>query len=86
MFATFSPGSTSGWKRDWRFPIKPVWPGELLSAVFYALVWRGWFCVSWWSRQRLYKARGVCPTCRYKVGELSVCPECGREKREESSG
>ena len=59
---------------------KPL--GLILNPIIYALpVWLVLMGVRWAlvTRRRRRRARlGLCVGCAYELGELSVCPECGR--------
>ncbi len=61
-----------------RLPIRPVWPGFAINAIFYAaILWLlipGPFAL----RRLLRVRRGLCPKCAYPMGESSVCTECGK--------
>jgi hypothetical protein len=57
----------------------PMWPGFLVDALVYGVVWFGVL----WMAGRVRRGRrvraGLCPVCRYDLKGLSggVCPECG---------
>ncbi len=60
-----------------RYPIRPLWPGFAIDVVF-------WSALPWVSivvfrvvRKRRRIRRGLCPRCKYEVGALERCPECG---------
>lgn len=58
----------------------PLWPWAVFNWLFWsAFAWCGLMLVSFArvrrSAQRL--RRGECVRCRYHVGDLPVCPECG---------
>ncbi|MEZ6241931.1 MAG: hypothetical protein R3B57_02710 [Phycisphaerales bacterium] len=58
-------------------PLRPIWPGFAIDAVFYAGVC--WVMLAApgvvvrWRRRR----RGRCPACGYDLAGLDACPECG---------
>lgn len=61
-------------------PLRPMWRGLALNVVVFS---GGWIAVLMfeyagrrWNRVR----RGRCRECGYEIGELAVCPECGRPK------
>ena len=70
-----SPWRESGW--DF-LPLKPIWPGFAVNALFYAaILWLlipGPFALRRFIRVR----RGLCVACGYRMGEAVVCSECGK--------
>ncbi len=72
--------------RDGRISaVKVAWPGVLNNALMLAAgcVYAGALCAlpGYAQRRRLAMwAAGVCPRCRYEVGNMARCPECGAER------
>ena len=65
-------------------PTRVVWGGLLINLALYALVVYG-VCVPAlvYGRRFVLRrrwSRGVCGHCRYEVGMLDRCPECGAER------
>ncbi|MDZ4829245.1 MAG: hypothetical protein SGJ09_03485 [Phycisphaerae bacterium] len=61
-------------------PLTPIWSGLLADAAIFGVV--GWslsLVASAWVRRRRVN-RGVCPSCRYQLGESRRCAECGWQK------
>ncbi len=64
-------------------PLRPLWPGFAVNAIFYAaILWLaipGPFALRRLIRQRRRQRRGLCPACGYDLrhGEHEACPECG---------
>ncbi len=60
-------------------PLRPIWPGFAVNAIFYAaILWLlipGPFAL----RRLVRRRRGLCPACGYDLrhGEHEACPECG---------
>lgn len=70
------------------FPTRFIWPGFFANTAINAVVLCGvWFVgkaglglvYRWRGVRRL--ARGVCPDCRYDIGDCGSCPECGWNTR-----
>lgn len=63
-------------------PYGPIWLGLIVNTLLYAIVL---IVIMWmWSviRSKLRLRRGLCPTCKYPIGESEVCTECGVELAE----
>lgn len=65
-------------------PTRVVWRGLIMNLALYTLVVYG-VCVPVlvYSRRFVMRrrwSRGVCGRCRYEVGSLDRCPECGAER------
>lgn len=59
-------------------PLLP-WPGLVLNAPLYGLcLWLIWTAIRW-SRSRLRRRGGRCPSCAYPIPLHGIrsCPECG---------
>ncbi len=63
-----------------RVPLIPWWPGFILNTLLWslALAWTAKTLqhARWFKRMQ----RGQCIKCKYQVGSLRTCPECGTEK------
>jgi hypothetical protein len=59
-------------------PLRPLWPGFAINAVFYAvLLWL--ICRAVYRFRRIVRShRGLCPSCGYPMGSTPVCTECGQ--------
>jgi hypothetical protein len=59
-------------------PLAIVWPGFAVNSIFYAPLL--WTLISgpYTLRRFLRRRHGLCPACRYPIGESSVCTECGK--------
>lgn len=60
------------------FPIRPLWPGFLISTLFYAAIL---YTLLVTKRSLTYSRRYLkhrCPTCGYDLKGLTSCPECGK--------
>lgn len=73
--------SISAWSNLVLFPYQPVFPGVVLSSVFYAVLL---YLIVWVVRHYARRARrwhrqglGLCPKCAYNTRGLTTCPECG---------
>lgn len=70
---------------SFRLPLRPIWPGFAVNAVFYAGVC--WLLLAApgdirrWRRRR----RGACAACGYDLAGLEACPECGAGGSREAS-
>jgi hypothetical protein len=65
-------------------PTRVVWSGVLAYLGVYALVSWGLvltplLLLGARARRRLW-GRGVCGRCRYAIGEMTTCPECGTRR------
>lgn len=58
-------------------PLVPWLPGFLFDTLFWASV--SFFVGSILSRFRRYKriSKGLCPRCKYPIGPIPTCAECG---------
>lgn len=65
-------------------PLRPIWRGFLIDAVFYSAIW----CTLFFGPRTIRRAtrwkRGRCPSCGYDLqGALNTgCPECGWGREE----
>ena len=61
-------------------PIYPWWPGFVLNTLLWSL-FIAWITKTF-QRARWFKRmqKGQCIKCKYQVGSLRTCPECGTEK------
>lgn len=74
---TATPGSDERGLRA--LPLRPLWPGFAINAIFYAaLLWLLFFG-SLTARRIIRRKRGLCVACGYDLrGDLDGgCPECG---------
>lgn len=65
-------------------PLRPIFPEALWSVGFFAcLSFLASRPVVWWGRARRAgrARRGFCVKCRYPLGGLDVCPECGKARQ-----
>lgn len=69
---------------DWaslRILAEPQWPGILVnSLLFAAALFATWRAAAALTRRVVAHVRvspGACPRCRYPLGRLTRCPECG---------
>ncbi len=66
-------------------PLRPLWPGFAINALFYAAILWLAFAAPFALRRRLRIKRGLCPRCAYDLhGSApgsSNCPECGEPLR-----
>lgn len=58
-------------------PLRPIWPGFLMSSITWAAVMWGASRGIGALRRRQRLRIGQCVKCRYQVDELAICPECG---------
>lgn len=63
-------------------PLRPMWAGFSLNAGAFAAALAA--CLYGPStirtaRTRARQHRGECTRCRYPIGTLAICPECGRQ-------
>jgi len=65
-------------------PLRPIFPGFIINAVFYAAIWFGIFFGVAALRRALRRKRGRCVKCSYDLrGQLDGgCPECGWNRGE----
>jgi len=65
-------------------PLRPVWPGFAIDALFYGSLWFALACAFVSAKRRLRTFRGRCPRCAYDLrGRLAAgCPECGWNRAE----
>jgi hypothetical protein len=59
-------------------PLRPIWPGFAINALFYAGILWLLFVAPFALRRRRRIKRGLCPACAYPVGNSDVCTECGK--------
>jgi hypothetical protein len=62
------------------FPLRPVWPGFAVNALFYAaILWLLW-SAPFAARRLVRRRRGRCIACGYdlRASAHDACPECGR--------
>jgi hypothetical protein len=73
--------ANTGWLRDVRFLITPIWPGFAINTLLYAgLCWaivHGLQTAFWLFVHKRRRRRGLCVACKYPVAGLVICPECG---------
>jgi len=60
-------------------PVRPIWPNTVWNTLFYAALLVGAHQLFLASRRSFRRRRGLCPACRYPIGESEVCTECGAE-------
>lgn len=60
------------------FPTVPNWPGLVLNSLFYAAVIWAAATLAASARRFLRLRAGLCPACKYPIGNAPVCTECGR--------
>ena len=60
-------------------PLRPMFPGFLIDALFYAAAWLGVFVGLGFTRRAIRKRCGRCPACGYDLrgDHKTGCPECG---------
>lgn len=60
-----------------RLPLVPMWPGFLINTLFWGTL--SWVLASAAKliRRRSRIRKGLCVRCRYALGSLKTCPECG---------
>lgn len=66
--------------RERVLPLRIVWPGFILSAMFWSACWTVVLLLPLWIRRTLRKRRGRCLACGYDRrghGTAERCPECG---------
>ena len=71
--------SADWWEELSVLPLRPIWPGFAINTLFYAVVVWLLSCGPFALRRILRVRRGLCPKCAYRMGEASVCSECGAE-------
>ncbi len=60
-------------------PLLTTWPGFAVNTLFYAtFLWLP-ICGPFVLRRHLRIRRGLCPKCKYPMGESAVCTECGTQ-------
>jgi len=61
-------------------PLRPIWTGQIVNTVFYAVVLLLMILGLRRLRRHIRCRRGLCPTCAYDLrgGSHSACPECGQ--------
>lgn len=57
-------------------PLRPIWLGMIADLCVWAVVWLGILTAGHTFLRRRVRI-GHCLTCRYEIGGLAVCPECG---------
>jgi hypothetical protein len=80
------------WRARWSsgfesfVPTRPIWPAFIFNTVFYALfIWpiiALLFATPGAVRYLRFERRtrrGLCPACKYPMGDSVVCTECGRK-------
>lgn len=80
IFAGDSPVSGRSWLA---LPLRPIWPGFALNSLLFAVPVAGvMMAVRLLRLVRLHRrdSAGLCIWCRYELGSLSTCPECGRSR------
>jgi hypothetical protein len=65
-------------------PLRPLWTGFIANVILYSAAFAAVFfgppeALRWRAQAR--HRRGECTRCRYPVGDLAICPECGRPSR-----
>lgn len=77
---TFTLGKSSPEFPVGVIPIVPWWPGFILNTLLWSL-FLAWITKTF-QRARWFKRmqKGQCIKCKYQVGSLRTCPECGTEK------
>lgn len=84
--AFLRPGVNSSWTfwpsaLGFALPYRPIWPGLLADAAFYALLYLLLRAGILALRGLFRRGRSLCPDCAYPLGEYTTCPECGRTNR-----
>jgi hypothetical protein len=65
-------------RRQWSFPVLPLWPGLLGNTLFYAILVLVPLVLLRRRTLRRRARRRLCVACGYELGEgVSACPECG---------
>jgi hypothetical protein len=59
-------------------PLRPLWPGFAINALFYAAILWLLLAAPFALRRRLRLRFGRCPDCAYPVGASDLCTECGK--------
>jgi len=71
--------------REYRLPLRPIFPGFIVNTLFYSGVWFGIFFGVGFFKRVLRRKRGRCVKCSYDLRREfdKGCPECGwgREQR-----
>ena len=58
-------------------PLRPVWSGFAINAIFYAAIVWFMLVIPGAIRRRRRIKRGLCVGCAYPVGISEKCTECG---------
>jgi len=99
MSMDFVPGTVTTPRQSWRWslkidsilgqtgrlPLRPLWPGFLISTLVYASACWLLLATPGGVRRWRRKQRGLCSLCGYDLSGLETCPECG-ETAERSKG
>jgi len=65
---------------EWKvIPLRPIWTGVVLNALFWGAMLAGIRHGFRFSRRAIRRHRGLCPQCAYIIDEAGsgYCPECG---------
>lgn len=63
-------------------PYFPIWIGLAADTLFYATILATPLVCAARARRMLRLRGGLCPKCKYPLGESAVCTECGHELME----
>ncbi len=62
-----------------RLPLRPLWGGLAVNAIFWAVVAFGIARLARALRERARSRRGLCRRCAHPLANLAQCPECGAQ-------